>query len=131
MRPRTPGALFSLLAAAAPLLVAGCNSPHHTDRGALFGGLTGAGVGAIIGDRLGDAGAGAALGAGVGTLTGAAIGSEMDEMEARNRALIEARLGRRVAPGAVTMEDVIAMSQAHVADNVIVRHVQARPPVTG
>ena len=32
------------------LLAAGCNSPYHADRGALFGGLLGAGTGAIVGD---------------------------------------------------------------------------------
>ena len=49
-----------------------------------------------MGHALGNTGAGAAIGAGVGVLSGAAIGAGMDETEARNRALIEAKLGRQV-----------------------------------
>ncbi len=105
--------------------LAGCASPYHADRGALFGGLTGAGVGAIAGHALGNTGAGAAIGAGVGALTGAAVGSEMDEMEARNRAAIAAQLGRQVAAGAVSIDDVIAMSHSGVNDDLIVNHIQA------
>ena len=113
----------------------GCNSPYHADRGALFGGVTGAGVGAIVGNAVGHTGAGAAIGAGVGALTGAAIGSGMDDIEARNRAEIEARLGRPVAVGAVTIDDCIAMTQAGVDEEVIVTHVRvhgaASPLQTG
>jgi len=109
------------------LLVAssGCYSPYHADRGALFGGLTGAGVGALVGDAVGKPGAGALIGAGAGALTGGAIGASLDDIEARNRAEIEARLGRQLAAGSVTFADVIAMSQAGVADELIVNHVQA------
>jgi len=84
----------------------------------------GAGVGAAVGSATGHPLAGAAIGAGAGTLTGAAIGSGMDEVEARNRAEIEARLGRPVATGAVTPDEVIAMSQAGVDEQVIVNHIQ-------
>jgi hypothetical protein len=88
--------------------------------------LLGAGTGAIVGDALGNAGAGAAIGAGVGALGGAAIGQGMDEMEAKNRAAIEAQLGgQRISPGACTMEDVIMMSQAGVDDQLIVNHIRA------
>ena len=107
------------------LLAAGCNSPYHADRGALFGGLLGAGTGAIVGDALGNAGAGTAIGAGVGALTGAAIGESMDEMEARNRAMIAAHLGREVRAGAVTIEDVVMMSEAGVDDELIINHIRA------
>ncbi len=109
----------------AALLAGGCQSPYHADRGALFGGLLGAGTGAIVGDALGNAGAGAAIGAGLGAITGAAIGSEMDQVEARNRALIAQQLGRQVAAGAVHNDDVVAMTQAGVDDELIVAHVQA------
>jgi hypothetical protein len=115
-----------LALALAPLFLAGgCNSPYHSDRGALLGGLGGAGVGALVGSAVGKPGAGAAIGAGVGALSGAAIGAGMDEVEAKNRAMIEARLGRRVAAGAVSTNDVIAMSQARVDDELIVNHVRA------
>lgn len=116
---------FFVLALATALLASGCASPYHADRGALFGGLLGAGTGAVVGNALGDTGAGAAIGAGVGALSGAAVGSEMDRIEAQNRAMIEAKMGRQVAAGAVTIDDVIAMTQAHVDDELIVTHVRA------
>lgn len=119
----SPFAGWVLLAAVLP--VCGCQSPYHADRGALLGGLGGAGVGAIVGNAVGNTGAGAAIGAAAGALTGAAIGSGMDEVEAKNRAMIEARMGRQVRAGAVTMDDVIAMSQARVDDELIVNHIRA------
>jgi hypothetical protein len=107
------------------LLTAGCNSPYHADRGALFGGLLGAGTGAIVGDALGNTGAGAAIGAGVGALTGAAVGQSLDEIEAQNRAMIAAQLGREVRAGAVTIEDVVMMSEGGVDDELIINHIRA------
>lgn len=113
------------------LTAAGCQSPYHADRGALLGGLTGAGVGAIVGDAVDQPLAGTAIGAGIGALTGGMIGAGMDEVEARNRAEIEARMGRGVAFGAVTVEEVITMTKAGVASEVIATHVSrhglARP----
>ncbi|NLE39530.1 MAG: hypothetical protein GX621_16025, partial [Pirellulaceae bacterium] len=108
------------------LAVAGCRSPYHADRGAVGGGLLGAGMGALIGDASGNAAAGTAIGAGVGALTGAIIGTEMDDAEARNRALIEQKLGREVAAGTVTREEVIAMTNAGVDEPLIVNHIRAR-----
>ena len=126
---------FSLPAFALGLLLvlaSGCCSPYHADRGALFGGLLGAGTGAIVGHAVGNTGAGAAIGAGVGALSGAAIGHGMDEMEARNRAMIAQQMGREIRAGAVTYEDVMAMTQAGVNDELIVNHIRAhgmvRPP---
>ncbi len=107
------------------LAIAGCNSPYYADRGALFGGLLGAGTGAIVGDALGNAGAGAALGAGVGALSGAAVGESLDEIEARNRAMIAAQLGHEVRAGAVTVDDVVMMSEAGVDDELIINHIRA------
>jgi len=119
-------AVAAWLAASAP----GCNSPYRADKGALLGGLGGAGLGAIIGNAVGDTGAGAAIGAGVGALSGAAVGASLDEIEARNRAEIEARLGRPAPVGAVSIDDVIAMSRAGVPEEVIVTHVQNHGMVT-
>jgi len=101
----------------------GCRT--HTENGALFGGLLGAGTGAIVGGAAGNPGAGAAIGAGIGGLTGAAVGSEIDQDEARNRALIEAQLGRQVATGAVTVPEVLTMNQAKVRDDLISNHIRA------
>ncbi len=103
----------------------GCASPYHSDRGALFGGLLGAGTGAVIGNAVGDPLAGAAIGTGVGALSGAAIGAGMDEVEAKNRAQIQAQLGQQVAAGAVTMQDVINMTRAGVDEPLILNHIQA------
>jgi len=122
---RTPFRLLLVGLLPAVLCSTGCNSPYHSDRGALLGGLLGAGTGAIIGDQMGNAGAGTAIGAGVGALGGAAVGNAIDESEARNRAMIAQQLGRQVAPGAVTIDDVIAMTAAGVDEELIVNHVRA------
>ncbi len=111
----------------AMVLGTGCQSPYHADQGALFGGLVGAGSGAIIGNQLGNTGAGAAIGGALGAITGAAVGSGLDDIEARNAAnvaAIEQRLGRQVAAGAATVDDVIAMTNAGVAEELIVNHVR-------
>ena len=106
------------------LMAGGCQSPYRADQGALFGGLLGAGTGAIIGDAVGNAGAGTAIGAGLGALAGAATGAELDRIEAQNRAMIEQQLGRQIAAGAASIDDVIAMTAAGVDDELIVNHVR-------
>jgi hypothetical protein len=105
------------------LLATGCRSPYYADQGALFGGLGGAGLGALVGSASGHAGAGAAIGAAAGAITGGVVGGALDDIEARNRAQIAAQMGRPAPQGAVTASDVIAMSQAGVADELIVNHV--------
>jgi outer membrane protein with glycine zipper len=107
-----------------PFFASGCHSPYYADRGALFGGLTGAGVGAVVGDAAGNAGAGAIIGSAVGALTGAAVGENIDADLARSKAEIEARMGRQMQ-GAVTPQDVIAMTQAGLSDDVITTHIRA------
>jgi len=102
----------------------GCQTASHTDQGAVVGGLAGAGVGAILGDALDQEVAGTAIGAGVGALTGAAMGNQLDQVEARNRAAIEASLGQQVRAGAVTIDNVVQMTQAGVAPRLIVNHIQ-------
>jgi uncharacterized membrane protein len=119
---------------AATLLVsfsAGCRSTSYGDKGSLFGGLVGAGTGAAIGQQSGNPVAGALIGTAVGAVTGGAIGDGIDEDVARNRAEVEARMGRQMS-AAVTPEDVVAMSQAGLSDDVIATHIRAhgvaRPP---
>src|ERR1700674_110804 len=97
LRPARP--TIGLLSALVVVTAAGCYSPYAADRGALLGGLTGAGVGAVVGNAVGNTAAGALIGGGAGALTGGAIGQGFDAMEARNRAAIEAQLGRQVPPG--------------------------------
>ncbi len=116
------------------LFQTGCRSPYHADRGAFWGGLLGAGTGAIVGNQSGNSAEGALVGGAVGALAGTVIGSSMDEMEARNRVRIEQRLGRRVRPGAVTIDSVISMSKAGVEDELIINHIHSRgmaAPLTG
>lgn len=117
---------IGLPAALLTLALGGCASPYHSDQGALFGGLLGAGTGAVVGHALGNTAGGALVGAGVGALSGAAIGSGMDEMEARNRALIEQRLGHQIAPGAVTPADVVNLTRAGVSEDLIINHLRYR-----
>jgi hypothetical protein len=112
--------MFIALAA----LLSGCRSPYYADRGALFGGLTGAGVGAAIGDSSGNAGAGAVIGSAIGAMTGAAVGDSIDADLARSQAEIEARMGRQMA-GAVSTDDVIALTHAGLSEQVIATHIRA------
>jgi hypothetical protein len=107
------------------VLLVGCASPYHADRGALVGGLTGAGAGALVGNAVGNTGAGAVLGAGLGAIAGGAVGAGMDEAEARNRAYIEQRLGRALPAGSVTVPDVVSMTRARVDPELISNHVRA------
>ena len=114
-----PLALFAL---ATVLSAAGCAT--QTQTGAAVGGVAGAGTGAVIGHALDNTAAGAAVGAGVGALSGAAIGNSQDQAEAKNRAIIEQQIGRQLA-GAVRVDDVIAMTRAGVAPDLIANHVRA------
>ena len=107
------------------LAAAGCSSTNRADKGLLLGGLLGAGAGALIGDASGNAGAGAAIGAVTGAMAGGVIGSELDEIEARNRAQIEAQMGRQIRTGAVSIEDVVMMSQSGVQEDLIINHIRA------
>ena len=63
----------------------GCQSPYHSDQGALLGGLGGAGIGALIGAKSGHAGAGGADRRGRRRIDRPVVGNEMDKSDARNR----------------------------------------------
>lgn len=115
--------LICMIASTA-FLPAGCKSPYYADRGAALGAAAGALTGAAIGNNNGNTAAGAIVGSAVGAITGAAIGDSIDEDIARNQAMIEQRMGRRLA-GAATIPDVIAMSQAGLSDSVIITHIKA------
>ncbi|MCC7084467.1 MAG: hypothetical protein IT427_05625 [Pirellulales bacterium] len=101
----------------------GCRSPYYQDQGALAGGLGGAGLGAIIGSTTGHAGAGAAIGAAAGALTGGMVGGALDEIDAKNRAQIAAQMGRPLPAGAVSVEDVVAMSQSKVDEQLMINQI--------
>lgn len=109
--------------------LSGCRSPYHADRGAALGAGTGAVLGAIVGNAAGkNPLAGAAIGGVAGAITGNAIGQGMDEVEARNRAQIEAQMGRQIQAGAVTIPDVVTMTQAGVQEDLIITHIQTNHP---
>jgi hypothetical protein len=82
-------------------------------------------LGALIGSASGHAGAGAAIGAAAGALGGAAVGGALDDIDAKNRAQIAAQMGRAPAPGAVNVNDVVAMTRAGVNEQLIVNHLNA------
>ena len=108
----------------ASTLAAGCRSPYYGDRGAVLGGLTGAAIGGAIGEDSGNAVPGALIGTAVGAMTGGAIGDSIDADLARSRAEIEARMGRQMS-GAVTSDDVVAMTRAGLSEDVIATHIRA------
>jgi len=114
-------ALFGSVAILGLACSVGCHSPYYADQGALAGGLGGAGLGALIGSASGHAGAGAAIGAAAGALTGGAVGSALDNIDAKNRAQIAAATGH--APGAVSVNDVIAMSRSGIDEQIIVNQI--------
>jgi hypothetical protein len=108
------------------LALGGCASPYHSDQGALFGGLFGAGTGAVIGHAAGNTAAGAAIGAGVGALSGAAVGAGMDADEARNRAAADQARAQQAMATAVSVPDVVAMTQARVEEGLIIDRIHSR-----
>ena len=120
-RPR-----FGLLIVAVLLasLSIGCRSSSYGDRGSVLGGLFGAGTGAVIGANSGHPVEGAVIGTAIGAITGGAVGDGMDAEVARNRAEVEARMGRQMA-AAVSPQDVVAMTQAGLSDDVIATHIRA------
>lgn len=118
------GSLLVLAVALSSGLFCGCRTTSYGERGSLFGGAVGAGTGAAIGSQSGHPVAGALIGTAVGAITGGAVGDGIDQDVARNRAEVEARMGRQMA-SAVTPEDVVAMTQAGLSDEVIATHIRA------
>lgn len=111
----------------------GCKSPHYADKGAAMGAVTGAVVGAVVGEHNDNPLAGAVIGTAAGAVAGGMIGESIDADIARNNVIIEQQMGRRMA-GAVTIADVMSMTQAGLPDNVIITHMRANgvahPPTT-
>jgi len=112
----------------------GCRSASRADSYGAGGALAGAGVGYLIGDATGNEGLGTAVGAITGLVAGTVVGEGLDDIEAQNRREIEAKLGRQIAAGSVTVPDVIEMTRAGVDSNVIVNHIRsngaAAPPTS-
>jgi hypothetical protein len=141
-----------LILAGAAVLASGVFSPNNamaqanTQRGATWGGITGAIAGAIIGDNNNEAGAGAAIGGAVGAVAGGLLGNAKDkELQAQQYYSQPSHYTRTVAPqpsasplvptGAVSFNDVVAMSRSGVSEGVVLnqiasRGVQRRPVVS-
>jgi hypothetical protein len=123
-RPMTIMFRYFSVCSIALSVVSGCQWPSsYAGRGTGLGALGGAGIGALIGRATGHTAAGALIGAGVGAVAGNVTGTALDDIDARNRAQIAARLGRQVAQGAATPEEVVAMTQAGVGPQLIINYV--------
>ena len=96
--------------------------PNSQRRLGILGGLGGAAIGAAIGEDDGDAVPGALIGGTIGLITGAAAGNAIDEKHYRNQRY-QAALAQQQAQ-AVTMGDVVSMTQAGLSDAVIINHIQ-------
>jgi hypothetical protein len=106
------------------LVASGCQWPSsYAGRGTGLGALGGAGIGALIGRATGHTAAGALIGTGIGAVAGNVVGTGLDDIDARNRAQIAAQLGRQVAQGSATPGEVVAMTQAGVAPQLIINYV--------
>jgi hypothetical protein len=112
-----------------PLLVAaivnaGCDSMNHTEQGALGGTAIGAGLGALFGRAFGGRGgtvAGAAIGGAAGLVGGAVAGNAMDKHEEKQQAAVAQAQAQAVA---MTMEDIIYLTQQHTSDEIIIARIR-------
>lgn len=118
--------------AACGLSVAGCQQANHTGNGALIGGGLGAATGAVIGNVTGHAGGGALIGAAAGAAAGGLVGNAADAREERDAAVAQAQYAQycsaqaNAAAIAMTINDVTAMAEGGVNDEVIIASLQSR-----
>lgn len=103
----------------------GCQSPNYQRNGTILGGLGGAGLGAAIGNKSQNALPGALIGGAIGAIAGNAVGEGIDQDRAAAQQQAYAQgVGTQAARGAVTPQDVIAMSRAGLSEDVIATHVR-------
>lgn len=103
----------------------GCQTPNYQRNGTILGGLGGAGLGAAIGNKSQNALPGALIGGAIGAIAGNAIGEGVDNDRAAAQQQAYAQgAATSAARGAVTPQDVIAMSQAGISPEVIATHVR-------
>ncbi len=96
--------------------------PPQRRRLGILGGLAGAGIGAAIGEDGGDAVPGALIGGAVGLIAGSGIGGAVDERNYQRQAYQNAVAAQQAQ--AVTMADVISMTQSGLSDAVIINHIR-------
>ena len=118
------------LAAAAAILLVGCETPEgrpdRTATGALTGGAIGAGTGAIIGNYAGhNTAGGAAIGGVIGALTGGIIGNSMDQQQREILERQSPQTMQRVEQGQpLGLADIKALTKAGVSDEVIISQIR-------
>lgn len=113
--------LTLLVLAVIPLQV-GCPAlGTNANRGGTTGGLLGAATGAVLADEnpLG----GALVGGTIGAMTGAAIGDTIDADIEHQQAVMLEESQRRSS--AVTVADVLSMTNSGVTSDVIVDHIKS------
>lgn len=105
---------LSLIAA----ILASCGS--NTGTGALTGTVIGAGAGGLAGG-----GNGALIGSAAGVIAGGLIGAALDEQDRRVMERSSPRTVDRMDRGeALTINDVIKLSQSGVSDDTILRYMR-------
>ena len=115
-------AVISLLLS---LIMSGCRTAGpNAYGGGLFGGATGGLVGAAIGAENGNALEGAIIGGAIGSAIGTAAGNEVDLAEQRDQQIRQASHQQAVA-NAVSLEQVIKMTQSGLGDQVIANQIQS------
>ena len=112
----------SLLLVATVASTAMTQEPTARRRLGILGGLGGAAIGAAAGEDDGDAVPGALIGGAIGLITGTVAGNAIDESNYRQQAYQAAVAQQRAQ--AVTMGDVVSMTQAGLSDAVIINQIQ-------
>lgn len=117
--------VLSLAVTLSTVVTGGCQTPNYSRGGAVLGGLSGAGIGAALGDRKHNALPGALIGGAIGAITGSAIGGSIDQDRAQAQQQAYAQgSAQQAVRGAVTPQDVIAMTRAGLSEDVIATHVR-------
>lgn len=99
---------------------------NYRNQDAAVGGLAGAVIGGIIGHQNDETPEGALIGGAVGAIAGGLLGNAKDQDVARHRYYRhQAWQQQRQAIGrAVSINDVVSMSQSGLSDSVIINHVR-------
>ena len=104
--------------------LAGCRTASYAERGAVTGGLVGGLTGAALGSHSGNAGEGAFWGGAVGSLVGATMGDNIDAEVAEREAIAARQAALRNGPHPVSVDEVAAMVQSGVGEQVVINHVR-------
>ncbi len=110
--------LFVLAAAS------GCRTGSYAERGAVTGGVVGGLTGAVLGGEAGHSPEGALVGTVVGSMIGAAVGDDIDAETAQREALAAQRAAAQNGPRPVSRDEIVAMVQSGVGEQVIVNHIR-------